>query len=109
MPNACFIVFPTCELSIFCYWDPPRRTCLVLFLAWLLVIQASQTVKDVNASYDGVLELFESLGNFIQRLDIYTEIPPTMVISRVIVKVIIELLSTLAQVTKQTKQGRLSE
>ncbi|KAH9971122.1 hypothetical protein BGW80DRAFT_1446609, partial [Lactifluus volemus] len=58
------------------------------------------TVKDVDASYDVLLKLFESLGNFIQRFDIHTETLPTMVISRLIVKIIVELLSTLAQVTK---------
>jgi hypothetical protein len=100
MPNTRFIVFPTCEISIFCHWDPARRTCLALFLAWVLVIQVTQTVKDVNASYDVLLKIFESLGNIVQRLDNYTEIPPTMVISRIIVKIMIELLSTLALVTK---------
>jgi hypothetical protein len=100
MPNTFFIVSSTCEISIFCPWDPPRRTCLSLFLAWALVIQIYQTVKDVDASYDVLLKLFESLGNFIQRFDIHTETLPTMVISRLIVKIIVELLSTLAQVTK---------
>ena len=69
----------------------------------------SQTVKDVIGSYDALLELFESLGNFVQRLDIYTKMTPTTVMTETIVKIIVALLSTLALATKQIKQGRLSE
>ena len=69
----------------------------------------SQTVKDVIGSYDALLDLFESLGNFVQRLDIYTKMTPTSVMIEIIGKIIVELLSTLALATKQIKQGRLSE
>ena len=60
-------------------------------------------------SYDALLELFESLGNFVQRLDIYTKMTPTRVMTETIVKIIVALLSALALATKQIKQGRLSE
>jgi hypothetical protein len=68
-----------------------------------------QTVKDVNASYDALLHLFESIGNFVQRLWIYTKIPPSTVMTEMLVKIIVELLSALALATKQIKQGVLSE
>ena len=60
-------------------------------------------------SYDALLELFESLGNFVQRLDIYTKMTPTTIMTETIVKIIVALLSALALATKQIKQGRLSE
>ena len=66
-------------------------------------------MKDVNASYDALLELFESLGNFVQRLDVYTKIPSTMTMTMVVVKIIVELLSALALATRQIKQGPLSK
>jgi predicted nucleic acid-binding Zn ribbon protein len=69
----------------------------------------SQAVKDVNASYDALLHLFESIGNFVQRLGIYTKIPPSTAMTKVVVNIIVELLSILALATKQTKQGPLSE
>ena len=69
----------------------------------------SQTVKDVIGSYDALLELFESLGSFVQRLEIYTKMTPTSVMTETIVKIIVALLSTFALATKQIKQGRLSE
>jgi hypothetical protein len=53
--------------------------------------------------------LLESLGNFLNRLDIYTEIPPTQAMNEMILKILVELLSTLALTTKEIKQGKLSE
>jgi hypothetical protein len=49
------------------------------------------------------------LGNFLKRLEIYITIPPTPILTEVIVKVMIELLSVLALVSKQIKQGRFSK
>jgi hypothetical protein len=66
-------------------------------------------VKDVDASYDALLELFESIGNFVQRLEIYTKVSLTTTMKNVVTKIIVELLSTLAVATKESKQGRLSE
>jgi hypothetical protein len=66
-------------------------------------------VKDVGASYAALLDLFESIGNFVQRLEIYTEIPRTTAITNMVTKIIVELLSTLALATKEIKRGRLSE
>ena len=49
------------------------------------------------------------MGHFLNRLEIYTEIPPTETMNDMIVKIFVELLSTLALTTKETKQGKLSE
>ena len=67
-----------------------------------------QAIKDVSASYDALVDLFESTENFLRRLDIYIKIPPTTAMTQIIVKILIELLSTLALATQQVKQGRLS-
>jgi hypothetical protein len=48
--------------------------------------------------------LLESIEHFLNRLDIYTKIPLTVVMAEVIVKIMVELLSTLALVTKHIKQ-----
>jgi hypothetical protein len=66
-------------------------------------------VKDADASYDVLLDLFSSIGNFVQRLDIYTQIPLTTAMRKMVIKIIVELLSTLALATKEIKRGRLSE
>jgi hypothetical protein len=68
-----------------------------------------QAVKDVSASYDALVELFEAIERFLIRLDIYTRIPLTPAITDVVIKILVEVLSTLAMATRQVKQGKLSE
>ena len=72
-------------------------------------IRVLQAVKDISASYDALVDLFASFENFLSRLSIYSGIPPTPALSNVLVKIIVELLSTLALATKQVQQGRFSE
>ena len=68
-----------------------------------------QAASGVTSSYDALLELFECLGNFLKRLEIYTTIPPSAILTEVIVKIMVELLSVLALASKQIKQGRFSK
>jgi len=68
-----------------------------------------QAASDVSSSYDTLLDLFECLGGFLKRLDIYVNIPPTPIMTDIIVKILVELLSVLALATKQIRQGRLSK
>jgi hypothetical protein len=63
----------------------------------------------MRASYDALVDLFASFENFLSRLNIYTGIPLTPALTNVLVKIIVELVSTLALATKQVKQGRFSE
>jgi hypothetical protein len=63
----------------------------------------------MRASYDALLDLFASFENFLSRLSIYADIPPTPALTNVLVKIIVELISTLALATKQVKQGRFSK
>jgi hypothetical protein len=71
-------------------------------------IQVPQAVKDVSANYDALIDLFASFENFLGRLSIYTGVPPTPALTNILVKILVELISTLALATKQVKQGRLS-
>ena len=72
-------------------------------------IGTHQAVCDVSSSYDSLVDLFECLASFLKRLEIYTAIPFTPLMTDVIVKIMVELLSVLALATKQIKQGRLSK
>ena len=72
-------------------------------------IRLPQAVKNISSSYDALVDLFASFENFLSRLGIYTEIPLTTAVTNVLVKIIVELISTLALATKQVKQGRFSE
>ena len=68
-----------------------------------------QAVKNISASYDTLVVMFASFENFLSRLSIYIGVSPTPALTNVLVKIIVELLSTLALVTKEVKQGRFSE
>jgi hypothetical protein len=68
-----------------------------------------QAAKGVADAYDPLVHLLEAIEHFLQRLDIYTEIPPTPTINELVIKIMVELLSTLASATKEFKQGRLSK
>ena len=68
-----------------------------------------QAASGVTSSYDALLDLFECFGNFLKRLEIYTTIPPTPMMTDIIIKIMVELLSVLALATNQIKQGRFSE
>jgi hypothetical protein len=68
-----------------------------------------QAIKDISASYDALVNLFESFKSFLRRLDIYTKILSTTAMTQIIVKILIELLSTISLAVQQAKQGRLSK
>ncbi|KAI0296494.1 hypothetical protein B0F90DRAFT_1032530 [Multifurca ochricompacta] len=82
---------------------PPGK---VIFAGIGILLVAFQ---GVNASYDVLDGLFESISHFLMRLKIYSEIPSTPAIAEIIAKILIELISVLALATKEVKQGRLSE
>ena len=73
-------------------------------------IQAQhQAAKGANSSHDDLVDLFESIERFLKPLEIYAQVPPTPTTDDMIVKIMVELLSTLAQITKELKEGRSSE
>jgi hypothetical protein len=74
----------------------------------LVTIYTYQAVKGVNASYEALVDLLESIERFLKRLDIYFKVSPTPAMTEIVVKILVELLSTLALATKQIQQGRLS-
>ena len=84
--------------------------CLRLVLcAHLRDIQAYQAVKGSIDSYDALANLLESIEHFLNRLDIYTRMPHTAAMTEMVVKLLVELLSTLAVATKQIQEGKSSE
>ncbi|KAH9030829.1 hypothetical protein EDB84DRAFT_189073 [Lactarius hengduanensis] len=63
----------------------------------------------VSASYDALLELFECLGNFLKRLHIYSGVSLDPLMTDIIAKIMVELISILALARKQISQGRFSK
>ena len=77
--------------------------------AHLRDVQTYQAAEGVLDNYNTLADLLESVEHFLNRLDIYTKIPPTVGMTDMIIKILVELLSILALATKQLQQGKLSE
>ena len=65
-----------------------------------------QAIKGVNSSYDALINLLETIEQFLGRLDVYTGLPLTEDMGKILVQIMVELLSTVALVTKQIKRNR---
>jgi hypothetical protein len=68
----------------------------------------SQAAKDVRASHETLLDIFERIETFFRRLEMYTEVPLTTEMADVIIEIMAEVLSVLGIVTKEMKQGQMS-
>src|ERR1700730_10770575 len=72
-------------------------------------MQVYQAAKGLNTNYDELVDFLESIETLINPLDIYAQIPATPTMDEIIVKIMTELLSTLALTTKELMHGRRSE
>ena len=81
----------------------------LIFSATYLMIRIHQAANGVSSSYDALVDLFECVGNFLKRLRIYTDVPMSLSMTEIVVKIMVELLSVFALATKQIKQGRFSK
>ena len=75
----------------------------------IVTTYVSQAAKDVRASQNTVLDIFERIEMFFRRLEVYTEVKPTLEMIDMMVQITVEVLSTLGIATKEIKQGRTSE
>jgi hypothetical protein len=108
--DACWIVIPTCGCNTYRARYPTRCTYLSpLLRAYLCDTQVSQAFQGVTADLDALVDLLETVEHFLKRLNIYTKVVPTPAMTEIVVKIMVELLSTLALATKQIRQGRPSE
>ncbi len=103
--DAFYIAIFTCEDNI-C-----RACCSICCMSLSFVpirvsrdIQLFQAVKDVRA-LNSLVDLLESI-EFMKCLYIYTKIPPTTAITRIVVKTLVELLSILALATNLINRRR---
>jgi hypothetical protein len=65
--------------------------------------------KDVVASHGKLVNLFERIQIFLQRLGIYNGIPMTAAMTELLGKIMGQVLSILALSTKEMTRGRTSE
>ena len=69
----------------------------------------SQAVKDVAASYEALIHLFERIHLFLQRLNRYTGMPLTEDMTELLGQIMSQVLSILALSTKTMTDRRISE
>ena len=65
----------------------------------------NQGAKGVTTSYNPLLNLLNSMDHLIKPLDIYAQIPHTPTMDKIVFKIMMEILSALAQATKGLQQG----
>jgi hypothetical protein len=88
---------------------PPPGT-YPLFLLWnLRHSYVNQAASGVSTSYDALVQIFDRVGNFLKRLQIYAKIPFTPPMVDIIVQIMLEILSVFALTTAEIKQGRFSK
>ena len=68
----------------------------------------AQAAKDVKASQDALVDLFERMENFFKRLESHTAVPPTDAMTDIIVKILIEVLNIFAIATKEMTRSLAS-
>ncbi|KAH9028419.1 hypothetical protein EDB84DRAFT_1439625 [Lactarius hengduanensis] len=68
--------------------------------------ESTQAAKDVIASRDVLIDIFEHIESFFRRLEEYSEVPTTEAMRDIIVKIMVEVLGIFGIVTKEMKQGR---
>jgi len=75
----------------------------------IINIQVNQAAKGVLSCGDALIDLLESIERFVNRLGMYTRVPLTPAMVEIAVKIMVELLSTLALVTEEFQERRPSE
>ena len=85
------------------------RAILQFVCRWPGDAHVIQSAKGIISNCDALVDLLESIEHVLNWLNIYTRISPTPAIDEIVVKILVELISTLALVTEELKQRRSSE
>jgi hypothetical protein len=100
---------PSCESDLCRSRRPPFSVYPhSLYLRTGNLMSTSQAVRDVRASHSTIIDIFERIESFFLRLETYIEVQPTTGMRDIIVKIMVEVLSILAIVTKEINQRRMS-
>jgi hypothetical protein len=68
-----------------------------------------QAASGIISSCEILADLLESIQEFVNRLKIYSQVSRTPAIDEMVIKLVVELISTLALVTRRLKQRRSRE
>jgi hypothetical protein len=65
--------------------------------------------KDVSASYDVLLDIFERMEGFLKRFEVYSRRSVNTELAEVLVKVVVKVLNIFSIVTKEMERRPSSE
>ena len=85
------------------------RAILQIICRWPGDAHMIQSAKAIISNCDALVDLLESIEHVLNRLNIHTQIPPAPIMDEIVIKIPVELTSTLALVTKSLKQRGSSE
>ena len=109
-PDPCLQAFPPAKVIRACL-GVLLDVCVVLWSMYRFPCdtQVNQSAKGKISNSDALVDWLESIENFIGRLSVYTDetLPPAMV--EIVVKIMEELISTLALITKKLKGRKQGE
>ncbi|KAH9022480.1 hypothetical protein EDB85DRAFT_1996116, partial [Lactarius pseudohatsudake] len=71
----------------------------------LVSVSCHVKAKDVYASQDLLVDIFEHIEKFFRQLEIYTKVTPTPAMTDAMVEIMVEVLNILATATKEMKQS----
>ena len=69
----------------------------------------SQAVKDVYADRDALVDIFERIDSFSQRLEFYIEAPLNRGMMDIITRTMVEVFCIMTIVAKEIRQDRMSK
>ena len=64
---------------------------------------------DIQKSHETLIEIFERIESFFQRLEVYAQVPSTTEMIDTTIEIMVQVLTILGIATKEIKQGRISE
>lgn len=71
--------------------------------------EGHQAVRGVSGGQDALFDIFDRIENFFRRLEAYIELPQSVGMTDIIVKVMVNVLLILALTTRELKQPKISE
>jgi hypothetical protein len=114
LSEICILIFYLSGiLTRECHFCRNRRSPFCVYPRLLAVGRCNtyvyQAAKDVRASQDTLVDIFQHIESFFRRLEMYTEVRPTTEMVDLFVEIIVEVISILGIATEEIRKGRLSE
>ena len=106
--TSAFLAFLSRKDNIHWHWCASWGQSISHISYLFIHIPLTQAVRDVFASYEALVNLFERIQFFLQRLHYYTSVPITPEMTELLAKIMAQILSILALSTKTMNEWRIS-